>query len=69
MARVRVLMVADTKTKPALFGCAVRVLLELVLETHNHRPRSPAQASKLTDHAWTVQELIDPVSKRELCTI
>jgi len=31
--------------------------------------QTPAQASKLTDHAWTVQELIDAVSKPDACTI
>ena len=36
---------------------------------HNTTKQTPAQASKLTDHAWTVQELIDTVSKTEPCTI
>ena len=36
---------------------------------HTTTKQTPAQASKLTDHAWTVQELIDAVSKPELCTI
>ena len=36
---------------------------------HNTTKQTPAQAAKLTDHAWTVQELIDAVSKPEPCTI
>ena len=36
---------------------------------HTTTKQTPAQASKLTDHAWTVQELIDTVSKTEPCTI
>jgi len=36
---------------------------------HTTTKQTPAQASGLTDHAWTVQELIDAVSKPEPCTI
>ena len=36
---------------------------------HNTTKQTPAQAAKLTDHAWTVQELIDAISKPEPCTI
>jgi transposase-like protein len=36
---------------------------------HNTTKQTPAQAAKLSDHAWTVQELIDTVSKPEPCTI
>lgn len=36
---------------------------------HTTTKQTPAQASILTDHAWTVQELIDAVSKPEPCTI
>lgn len=36
---------------------------------HNTTKQTPAQSAKLTDHAWTAQELIDAVSKPEHCTI
>lgn len=36
---------------------------------HTTTGQTPAQASKLTDHVWTVAELIDTVSKPEPCTI
>jgi hypothetical protein len=36
---------------------------------HNTTKQLPAQAAKVTDHAWTVQELIDAVSKSDTCTI
>ena len=36
---------------------------------HTTTKQTPAQASKLTDHSWTVQELIDTVCKPEPCTI
>ncbi len=36
---------------------------------HTTTGQTPAQASKLTDHVWTVQEFLDTVSKPEPCTI
>jgi len=36
---------------------------------HTTTKQTLAQAAKLTDHAWTVQELIDAVSKPDTCTI
>jgi len=36
---------------------------------HSTSKQTPAQAAKLSDHVWTVQELIDTVSKPEPCTI
>jgi len=36
---------------------------------HTTTKQTSAQAAKLTDHAWTVQELIDAVSKPENSTI
>ena len=36
---------------------------------HTTTKQTPAQASGLTDHTWTAQELIEAVSKPTVCTI
>jgi hypothetical protein len=36
---------------------------------HTTTKRTPAQVAGLTDHVWTVRELIETIGKNEACTI